>query len=348
MNKTQTILPGRQSALKVLNRKLKKINADHNVKYFILTDENVLEHCLPTLIYNVSELENAEFLELPAGEACKDIAIVTEVWESLISSEADRNAVIINLGGGSVSDMGGFVAATFKRGIDYINIPTTLTAMIDASIGGKTAIDLGGAKNQIGCFRNPIITCIEPAFLETLPANELRSGEYEIMKTLLLTGHEAWHSTNVSNYSDLIPYCIDFKQSVVKADPEEHSIRKILNFGHTIGHALEAYSLGHNKPMSHGEAVGIGMLYALYLSTKKLGLETSCYKQYRSWLTKRIALPQLSLKEIEQLLDLMRHDKKRSNDGTLCVLLEAPGSPVIDVAVSDNEIRDAMLSAAKL
>lgn len=348
MNKTQTILPGRQSALKVLNRKLKKINADHNVKYFILTDENVLEHCLPTLIYNVSELENAEFLELPAGEACKDITIVTEVWESLISSEADRNAIIINLGGGSVSDMGGFVAATFKRGIDYINIPTTLTAMIDASIGGKTAIDLGGAKNQIGCFRNPIITCIEPAFLETLPANELRSGEYEIMKILLLTGYEAWHNTNLSNYSDLIPYCIDFKQSVVKADPEEHSIRKILNFGHTIGHALEAYSLGQNKPMSHGEAVGIGMLYALYLSTKKLGLETSCYKQYRSWLTKRIALPQLSLKEIEQLLDLMRHDKKRSNDETLCVLLEAPGSPVIDVAVSDNEIRDTMLSAAKL
>lgn len=348
MAKTQIILSNRQSALKLLDRKLKKLNSDHSRKYFIITDENVLEHCMPTLICNVTELEEADFLELPSGEACKETEIVTEVWKSLIASEADRNAIIINLGGGSVSDVGGFVAATYKRGIDYINIPTTLTAMIDAAIGGKTAINLGGAKNQIGCFRNPIITCIEPAFLETLPANELRSGEYEIMKTLLLTGHEAWHSTNLSNYSELIPYCLDFKQSVVKADPEEHSIRKILNFGHTIGHALEAYSLGQNKPMSHGEAVGIGMLYALYLSTKKLGLETSCYKQYRSWLTKRIALPQLSLKEIEQLLELMHHDKKRSNDETLCVLLEAPGSPVIDVAVSDNEIRDAMLSAAKL
>ena len=348
MKKTQIILNSKKSSLISLNQRLRKINPDRDRRYFILTDENVLEHCLPSLIYNVPELESADFLELPVGESCKDLSIVQEVWGSLIDSNADRNAIIVNLGGGCVCDAGGFIASTYKRGIDFVNVPTSLTAMVDAAIGGKTAINLGGAKNQIGCFRNPIITCIEPAFLETLPANELRSGEYEIMKTMLLTGHEAWHSTNLSNYSELIPYCIDFKQSVVKADPEEHGIRKMLNFGHTIGHALEAYSLGQNKPMSHGEAVGIGMLYALYLSNKKLGLNSTFYKQYRSWLTKRIDLPPLSLKEIEQLLELMHHDKKRSNDETLCVLLEAPGVPVIDVAVSDNEVRDTLLSAAKI
>ena len=338
MTKSQILISGRQSALKALDRKLKKLNADHSRKYFILTDENVLEHCLPTLIYNVTELEEAEFLELPVGEACKEIAIVEEVWKSLIASGADRNAIIVNLGGGCVCDAGGFVAATYKRGIDFVNIPTTLTAMVDAAIGGKTAINLDGVKNQIGSFHNPLVTCIEPAFLETLPKKEIHSGEYEMMKTLLLTGRENWQSQNLSDYAELIPYCVNFKQSVVKADPEEHGLRKILNFGHTIGHALEAFHISLNKEMSHGEAVGIGMLYALYLSTKKIGLDAECYKQYRRWLTN---------KEIEQVLELMRNDKKRANDETLFVLMQAPGVPVIDVAISNNEIRDAMLSVVK-
>lgn len=346
MTKTQILLPRRQSSLKSLDKKLKTLNPDHRRKYFILTDENILEHCLPTLIYNVPELESADFLELPVGEACKDLSIIHEVWGSLLESGADRSSVIVNLGGGCVCDAGGFVAATYKRGIDFINVPTSLTAMIDAAIGGKTAINLDGVKNQIGCFRNPIITCIEPAFLETLPENEIRSGEYEMMKTLLLTGRENWQNQNLSDLEDLLPYCVNFKQSVVKEDPEDHGLRKMLNFGHTIGHALEAYYIGQQKEMSHGEAVGMGILYALYLSTKKLGLDHACYSQYRSWLTKRIALPHLTLKEIEQLLELMRNDKKRADNETLFVLLQAPGVPVIDVSVNDNEIRDAILTSA--
>ena len=346
---SQLILSNRQSALKTLDRRLKKLNPDHNRKYFILTDENVLEHCLPTLIYNVSELESAEFLELPVGEACKDIEIVTEVWKSLIASHAERNSIIVNLGGGCVCDTGGFVAATYKRGIDYINIPTSLTAMVDAAIGGKTAINLDTTKNQIGCFHSPIMTCIEPAFLETMPEDELHSGEYEIMKSLLLTGYENWHKVFVekTNYKELISYCINFKQSVVKADPQEQGLRRILNFGHTFGHALESYSFTHGKKTSHGEAVGIGMLYALYLSTKKLGLAKECLTQYKSWLTHRVSIPKLSLKDIEELLGYMHNDKKNVGGETRCVLLQSPGEPVIDVAVSDNEVRDTILSAAK-
>lgn len=350
MAKTQIILSNRQSALKLLDRKLKKLNDDHSRKYFILTDENVLEHCMPTLICNVTELEEADFLELPSGEACKEVEIVTEVWKSLIASNADRNAIIVNLGGGCVCDVGGFVAATYKRGIDFVNVPTTLTAMVDAAIGGKTAINLGGAKNQIGCFRNPIITCIEPAFLETLPENELRSGEYEIMKSLILNGSgiDSFPSGNIPDYTSLIKECVDFKLSVVKADPLDKDLRKILNFGHTFGHALESYYLSLNTPRTHGECVGIGMFYALYLSHKKLGLSRNKFIQYRTWLSSRMAIPHLSLKEVEPIIQFMHLDKKNCDESVLCVLLQDIGVPVIDVAVSDNEIRDTLLSANKI
>ena len=349
MPTNKLILPNRLSPLKRLNGSLKRLNNDGSRKYFILTDENVLEHCLPTLVCNVTEFENAEFMELPAGESCKEAEIAIEVWKSLNASGADRNSIIVNLGGGCVCDVGGFIAATYRRGIDFVNIPTTLTAMVDAAIGGKTAINLDKVKNQVGCYRNPVITCIEPAFLDTLPDRELRSGEYEIMKSLLLTGREDWPSTFAAktDYAEQIAYCVEFKQSVVKADPEEKGIRKILNFGHTFGHALETYGRQHDKNTSHGEAVGVGMMYALYLSVKKLGCDSGCYRQYRSWLTQRIEPQKLTLKEIEEILGYMHLDKKRQNGETLCVLLKAPGVPVIDVPVSDNEVRDAILSSQR-
>ena len=349
MSKTQTILSSRQSALKILNHKLKKLNPERNRKYFILTDKNVLEHCLLTLIDNVSELRKAEFLELPAGEACKNIEIVTEVWRSLIASSADRDSIIVNLGGGCVCDTGGFIAATYKRGIDYINIPTSLIGMVDAAVGGKTAINLDATKNQIGCFSKPTITCIEPAFLETLPEEELRSGEYEIMKILLLTGYENWYEVFMkdTDYKELISYCVDFKHSVVKSDPYEHGIRKILNFGHTFGHAVESYRMTHGEKTSHGEAVGIGMLYALYISTKKMGLGAEHLTKYRSWLERIGCIPKFSLNDIEELLGYMHRDKKNREGEIRCVLLKEPGTPVIDVAVTDNEIRDTILCCGK-
>ena len=347
MKKTQIILNTRKSSLKSLDLKLRQINPEGKRRFFILTDENVLEHCLPTLIYNVSELESADFLELPVGEACKGLAIIHEVWGSLLESGADRDAVIVNLGGGCVCDAGGFIAATYKRGIDFVNIPTSLTAMVDAAIGGKTAINFDNSKNQIGAFYNPLFTCVEPAFLQTLPQKELRSGEYEIMKTLLLTGShlESAFSDPSFSYIGCIQECIDFKLSVVASDPLDKGLRKILNFGHTFGHALEAYNLSHKVESSHGECVAVGMLYALYLSTKKVGLDTSLYRQYKSWLSNRMAVPRLSLKDIEELLGYMRHDKKHHDGEHLCVLLQEPGVPMIDVPVSDNEVRDAVLSA---
>ncbi len=346
MTNQKIIISNRLSALKTLDRRLKKLNAERKRKYFILTDENVLEHGLPTLVYNVQELENAEFLELPAGEACKDIEIVNEVWKSLVVSNADRDSIIVNMGGGCVCDTGGFIAATYKRGISYINIPTTLTAMVDAAIGGKTAINLDNTKNQVGCFHLPILTCIEPAFLESLPNKELRSGEYEIMKILLLTNYENWNKVFIKerSYNELISYCVNFKRAVVKADPHEQSIRKMLNFGHTFGHAIESYETACGRTISHGEAVGIGMLYAIYLSTKKVGLEKECLSLYKTWLKNRRNLPKYSLKDIEEIIQYMYRDKKTHDSEIRCVLLKKLGVPIIDIPVSENEIRDTILS----
>lgn len=339
------IFPLRGSALKSLNRLLVSLQVDKPRKYFILTDENTLNHCMPALICSCPVLEEAEFLELPAGEECKSPAIILEVWQSLLSSGAGRDSVILNLGGGCLCDSGGFVAATYQRGIDYINIPTSLVAMVDAAIGGKTAINIDSTKNQVGCFHSPIATCIEPVFLDTLPERERRNGEYEIMKTLLLTGFESWSTvfSALGSYENLIRQCVEFKASVVRADYKEQGIRKILNFGHTFGHAIESFSLYSGKSLSHGEAVGIGMLCALYLSEHKLGLSHTDYQSYKDWLTQRITLPRYSLRDTESILSYMRHDKKNSGGSIQCVLLQAPGLPVIDIPVPDVELRDALL-----
>lgn len=313
-------------------------------RYTILVDENTFQHCLPLLVSQVEALQEAEFIELPVGEECKNLEVAAQVWQTLLEGGADRSHVLVNLGGGSVCDLGGFVAAGYKRGLRHIHVPTTLLSMADAAIGGKTAIDFGEVKNSVGFFYPSRLTVIEQAFCDTLPDQELVNGRMEMVKTAAVADPRLFYallSGNEVRKSDLIQVA-RIKERVVKADPYDHGIRKILNFGHTFGHAIETYSR-----LPHGMAVGIGMKAALYLSTKKLGLDREVYLSYSKWLTSRIALPDYTLRDVEQLLGLMRHDKKCAEGGLRCVLLQEPGAAVIDIAVSDHEVRDALLTVAK-
>lgn len=331
--------------LQVLQRELSK-DEWQDAKYTILLDENTFQHCLPLLVSQVEALQEAEFIEVPVGEECKCLEVAAQVWQTLLDGEADRHHVVVNLGGGAVCDLGGFVAAGYKRGIRHINVPTTLLAMVDAAIGGKTAVDFGGVKNSIGHFYPASLTVIETTFLDSLPETETTNGLMEMVKTAAVTDPALFNALITSPDRILnfqLKQVARIKSRVVKADPYDHSIRKILNFGHTFGHAIEVY-----RGLPHGIAVGIGMQVAMYLSTKKIGLQEEVYTTYSHWLKEQLStayypLPTFNLKDIEQMLPLMHQDKKNTAGLLRCVLLQELGAPVIDIEVSDNEIRDAFL-----
>ncbi len=333
--------------LKALGRELAK-EEWQEARYTILLDENTFQHCLPLLISQVDALQNAEFIEVPVGEECKSLEVAAQVWQTLMDGEADRQHVVVNLGGGCVCDLGGYVAAGYKRGICYINVPTTLLAMVDASIGGKTAINYGGVKNSLGHFYPPAITVIESDFLDTLPQEEILNGRMEMVKTAAVTDPILFNELIASSDTSHLKEVARLKARVVKVDPYDHGIRKILNFGHTFGHAIEVY-----QGLPHGVAVGIGMKAAMYLSTRKVGLQEGVYQSYSQWLTTQLSsytlhLTPYTLKDIEQMLPLMHQDKKNAAGEVRCVLLKELGAAMIDVEVSDNEIRDAFLQLSKL
>ncbi|MBQ9472920.1 MAG: 3-dehydroquinate synthase [Bacteroidales bacterium] len=329
-------------------------------KCFIMLDGNTYEHCLPELVGAVEALTDAEFIELPVGEECKRIEIARQVWDVLLESGADRSSLIVNLGGGSVCDLGGFVAAGFKRGIRYINVPTTLIGMCDAAIGGKTAIDWetpgGLLKNEIGFFYKPEAVCIDRRFLATLDVAQLASGGFEVMKAFALADPQNYARLLDAGLGAISPAMlrssVAIKQAVVRADPEEHGVRRILNFGHTFGHAIESYSYKQGTALPHGLAVGLGLMCAMYLSTKKLGMDKEVAERYACFTRdelRRVGLepPRYTLKDTEPLLDYMRHDKKCSGESIRCVLIKEIGVPVIDVEVSELEVRDTLLSYSR-
>jgi len=354
--KQKLIFPSSHSALVSLNRWLKQ-PAQSSRRIFILVDEQTGQHCLPSFVASVPALVGAEFFEVPSGEEAKDIAIASQLWQSLLESGADRSSLLINLGGGCVSDLGGFVASTFMRGIGYVNVPTSLIAMADAAIGGKTALNLNGVKNMAGTFCLPQGIYFHPEFLGSLPDREWESGLFEVAKTLLLSDGDMLSDLESAvcvgtPLRDLpmdrwIRQCAEFKAAVVAADPNERSVRRILNLGHTFGHAVESFSLARNGNLSHGFAVGIGLWCALYLSVKKLGLNPSLLDKYGSLLHSLVEVPHFSLRDTEELLSFMRQDKKNRDGSILCVLLQDIGLPVIDVCVSEPEIRDAFLQVGK-
>jgi len=317
-------------------------------KIFILVDENTHEYCLPVLLGNLETDLSFEILEIEAGEEMKNIQTANHLWEILTEMQADRKALIINLGGGVITDMGGFVASTYKRGIQFINIPTTLLSMCDASIGGKTGIDLMHYKNMVGTFTFPEQIFVYPQFLDTLPFKEVRSGFAEMLKHGLIADKKHWenliqiHKLDVESVIPHIQTSMDIKQDVVEKDFHEKNIRKTLNFGHTIGHAVESLCLEQGNPILHGEAVAMGMICEAHLAY----LEGLVSEQDSTVIIENIQryYPYLDVSDFkdEDISALLLNDKKNTESKINFSLLSGIGSCVFDHHCSHKHILKAL------
>jgi 3-dehydroquinate synthase len=322
-------------------------NTYKDSKKIILVDENSHEYCLEYLLTNFEELKEAEIMLLPVGEENKVLEVCFQVWEALSEYIIGRKDVIINLGGGVVTDMGGFIASIYKRGIDFIHIPTTLLAMVDASVGGKTGIDLGPYKNQLGTFSDPRAVFIDLSFLETLPQEEILNGYAEMLKHALILDPFYWEELiQIASFEDLmsldfVEKSIRLKTEVVEADPFESDGRKKLNFGHTVGHALEGYFLDKD-PLSHGHAVGIGLLAESFLSYRKGLLSEVEWQQIQRYLTSIFPLLEFSQDEIVPIMELMKNDKKNYGNEIKCCLLRKIGECEVDHTITEPEIREVL------
>lgn len=322
-------------------------------RVFILTDENTLTHCLPGLITNVSRFADAEILETESGEENKNIEVCTQLWHALSDCNANRKTLFVNLGGGVICDMGGFTASAYKRGIDFINIPTTLLAQVDASIGGKTGVDLGILKNQVGFFRNPAGVYIIPEFLNTLDKRQLNSGFAEVIKHALIADKSYWKklkdfSLDDDNWEDIITKSVSIKNDIVLRDPLESGLRKVLNLGHTIGHALESFFMKRNVPVLHGEAVAAGMICESWISFKRKMITQKELDEIVEYISERYEKLDVQETQWERLLELMRNDKKNKKDEISFTLLEGIGNTVIDQYCSEKEITGALTYYSKL
>lgn len=327
---------------------VQQLNKHEYSSLFVLVDENTEQHCLTRFLAH-TELNPTSVLVMQAGEENKHLSTCEKLWNELSSLGADRNSALINLGGGVVTDLGGFVACTFKRGIDFYNIPTTLLSMVDASVGGKTGIDLGALKNQIGIIQEPQQVVIDSQWLSTLPLEEVRSGFAEMLKHGLIADANYWGKLKgLVNLTPevLSPYIkpsVAVKSEVVKEDPYEKGLRKILNFGHTLGHAIESYFLvtPSKQRLLHGEAIAIGMVLEAYLSIECCGLSPEEAKEIK--LVFQQFYPQVEIKEedVEAILALLRHDKKNKAGRINFVLITKIGIPAIDVQVPQELFQKA-------
>jgi 3-dehydroquinate synthase len=315
--------------------------------HFLLVDANTDKYCRPLLEHTLG-LSFTKIL-IPSGERHKNIETCAKIWQLLLDNAADRNALLINLGGGVVGDMGGFCAATYKRGIDFIQVPTTLLSMVDASVGGKLGIDFGSVKNSVGAFQNPQATFIYDGFLKTLAFDELRSGFAEVIKHALIADKNYWEQiAKISNLNDviidwtgIIKKSIEIKSAIVEKDPLEKGLRKILNFGHTIGHALESLSLETEHPLLHGEAIAIGMLCEAYYSNKVLSLSDSELEEIIGAIISIYPYCPLVFFNAEKFESLLMNDKK--NRGVVSFsLLNCIADAVFDVQVPKKLIFEGL------
>jgi 3-dehydroquinate synthase len=321
----------------------------HYSKIFIIVDDNTSQYCLPHLLNNLATEIEIEIIELESGEVHKNIATCTEVWAALSELGADRKSIIINLGGGVISDLGGFVACTFKRGIDFINIPTTLLSMVDASIGGKNGIDLGNLKNQIGIIREPKAVIVDTEFLSTLSQREMRSGLAEMLKHGLIFDKNYWdkfknlNNLNTDDLNELIHQSIQIKNTIVCEDLSENGIRKALNFGHTLGHAIESYFLeNENKPnLLHGEAIAVGMILESYISKEKNFLTHEEYQEIKYIINDIYERIEFDKNDMNQIIDLLIYDKKNEFGVVQFALLERIGKIKINQEVNNELIFSA-------
>lgn len=309
---------------------------------FILTDENIAPFWLPEVKFWLG-CENAVDIVIKPGEQHKSLQTVQRIWKTLLKGHADRNALLVNLGGGVITDLGGFAASTYKRGIKFINIPTTLLAMVDAAIGGKTGIDFGAAKNQIGTFAEAEEELVDPVFLSTLPRREILSGLAEMLKYGFIADANLLN-VNLEIYQDYILRCGEIKREIVAQDPTEKGLRKVLNFGHTICHAIESHCLATNNSLLHGEAVALGMAAALWLSVKQCGLNKKVLIDYEKQLPVLLSESEMKLTEsdADAILSYLAFDKKNKGEQSQFVLLEAVEKPVWDVEVEPDLVRSAL------
>ena len=311
---------------------------------FVLVDQNTESHCLSH--FNQYFSHPYILLTMDAGEANKHIGTCEHLWSLLSEQGADRNSLLLNLGGGIVTDLGGFVACTYKRGIDFINIPTSLLAMVDASVGGKTGVDFKGIKNQIGIIREPAFVVIDDSFLTTLPSNEFRSGYAEMLKHGLIADADyfsdlATEQLNVkSAISNHIRYSNEIKHKVVSDDPYEKGLRKILNYGHTLGHAIETHFLNHPSAqhLLHGEAIAIGMVMEAELSYRTTNLSIQERNQIKAVFSSIFDSISFDDSDRSAIIALLKHDKKNESSEIRFVLLKEIGAPVIDCLVSEEDI----------
>ena len=330
---------------------------------FVLTDSHTAEYCLPILADSIGQIPY-HLLTIEAGEQSKNLASVQAVWDFMLKHRATREAVLINLGGGMITDLGGFAAATYMRGIRFVNIPTTLLAMVDASSGGKTGVDYQGIKNVIGTFTPPVATLIHPDFLRTLPSTELLSGFAEMLKHALIASPKEWikllqlaqeelpqeQFVEALSSTGALQASIQIKENVVSQDPHEAGLRKILNFGHTVGHAIESTMLHHTTPhytmlhhTSHGYCVLWGMVAEVYLSVVHTGCPREVLQQLTQIMLQWYGRPQCDCKQREELIARMYQDKKNSaNYPPNFTLLQEVGKPLINQYVKESDIDEAL------
>jgi 3-dehydroquinate synthase len=311
----------------------------------VLTDENTHRDCYPLV---KKFLPEHHLLQIPSGEENKTLATSENLWQFLTEKQFDRWGVVVNLGGGVIGDMGGFCAALYKRGITFVNVPTTLLAMVDASVGGKTGIDFMGFKNQLGVFQEPRAIFIQPVFLETLPPREVKSGYAEVIKHWLIADAVAFETQRLvgflaADWEKLIPESVVLKSQIVKADPLEKGLRKILNFGHTVGHAVESYFLSQpGRELLHGEAVAVGLVCESYLSEQKGMLAAMELSHIETFVASVFEKVKLTPEDIAGILPFLQHDKKNRNAVINCVLLNGIGKAIFDQPVTLMEAEKAL------
>ncbi|QRR02790.1 3-dehydroquinate synthase [Dyadobacter sandarakinus] len=339
MNQSVVIAPVNQSLQDFLSKK-------GYSSIIVIADNNTKKHCYPRL---KASLPKHRLVTVPAGESQKTLATCEQIWEAMTEEELDRHALVINIGGGVIGDMGGFCASVYKRGIDFLQVPTTLLSQVDASVGGKLGIDFQGFKNHLGVFRLPETVLIDPAFLESLPYREVRSGYAEIIKHCLIADAAKWDEIRRKDFeeqdwNDLIAHSVGIKQQVVDQDPTEKGLRKILNFGHTLGHAVETCFLAkpERERLFHGEAIAVGMIMESYLSYARKMIDQDTLTQIEEFLFASFGKVEIRPEEIEQIITLTRQDKKNKGKEIRFSLLERAGKCAYDIPVTPSEMRKSI------
>ncbi|WP_109300737.1 3-dehydroquinate synthase [Aquimarina sp. AU474] len=332
-----------QECYTALNSYLEKSN---HSKIFILVDSNTHEYCLSLLMSKIETEYDTEVIEIEPGEIHKNIETCSGIWNALAELQADRKSLIINLGGGVITDLGGFIACTYKRGINYINIPTSLLAMVDASVGGKTGVDLGNLKNMVGVISESEMVLIDTEYLSTLPVNQMCSGFAEMLKHGLIQDIGYWEKLSdlsqleLDDLNQMIHESVMIKNKIVIEDPTEQNIRKYLNFGHTLGHAIESFYLTHpEKPtLLHGEAIAVGMIMESYISKELLSLTNNDLQDIGDVILATFPKLDIDPSDRQDIMNLLIHDKKNENGNILFVLLNAIGEAKYNCTVSNDLI----------